>query len=77
MWTRSIVESERPYRARGRMSRPRNRRPYKRKARNRCSARRESEGVVVPEMAVHENAVGGKGPCFVRAFAAGKRGECR
>jgi len=31
-------------------------------------------GVIVPRMAVQENAAGGKDPCFVYASHAGKRG---
>ena len=34
-------------------------------------AQRESEGVVVPSMGVHQNAPGGKGPCFGHARATG------
>ena len=36
--------------------------------RNRFSVRRESEGVVVPLMTAHDNAVGGKDPYFVYAL---------
>lgn len=66
MWTRLVTELERPsrtWRLRAvvsvgdRISRKR----------NRFSVRRESEGVVVPLMAVHDNAVGGKDPYFVHA----------
>ena len=34
---------------------------------------RESEGAVVPLIGVHDNAPGGKGPHFDRAFREGKR----
>ena len=44
---------------------------YKPKAKSRC-AQRESEGVVVPAMAVQNNAAGGKGPCFGQARRKGK-----
>mgnify|MGYP000930106377 FL=1 len=37
------------------------------------AAQRESEGVVVPSMAAHDNAVGGKGPCGDCAVRGGKR----
>ena len=46
-------------------------RPYKPSAKA-AGAQRESEGVVVPMMAVQNNAVGGKGPCFGGASAGGK-----
>jgi RNA-directed DNA polymerase len=45
---------------------------YKPRAKS-SAAQRESEGVVVPEMAVKNNAVGGKGPWGGRADGAGKR----
>lgn len=35
-------------------------------------AQRGSEGAIVPGMVVHENAAGGKGPCFGEASAGGK-----
>ena len=35
-------------------------------------ARRESEGVIVPQRVVQENATGGKGPCFGDASTGGK-----
>jgi RNA-directed DNA polymerase len=39
----------------------------------RRGAQRESEGLVVPRMAVKKNAAGGKEPCSGRAVGAGKR----
>ena len=38
-----------------------------------AAAQRESEGVVVPPMPVHQNAGGGKGPCDGHVCEAGKR----
>lgn len=46
--------------------------PYKPKAKS-AAAQRESEGVVVPRIAVKNNAAGGKGPCFGHARGEGKR----
>jgi RNA-directed DNA polymerase len=46
-------------------------RAYKPKAKS-SGAQRESEGAVVPKKAVHENAAGGKGPCFGDASTGGK-----
>ena len=46
--------------------------PYKPKVKS-GAAQRESEGTVVPEMAVTNNAAGGKGPCGGRAGGGGKR----
>ena len=46
--------------------------PYKPKAKS-AAAQRESEGVVVPMIAVKKNAAGGKGPCFGHARGEGKR----
>jgi len=45
---------------------------YKPKAKA-CAAQRESEGFVVPSIAVHGNAAGGKGPCFGQVEGGGKR----
>ena len=45
---------------------------YKPKAKS-STAQRESEGIVVPERAVQQNAVGGKGPCFEDAGGRGTR----
>ena len=73
MWTRLTRELERPSRARGGTSRAGARARISHK-RSRDSARRASEGVVVPSMAVQENAAGGKDPCFVYVSEAGKRG---
>ncbi len=72
MWTRLTRELERPSRARCGTSRIGGRARISHSAKS-CSARRESEGVVVPLMAVQQNAAGGKGPCFVCASEAGKR----
>jgi RNA-directed DNA polymerase len=47
-------------------------RSYKPKVKS-GGAQQESEGVVVPRISVEENALGGKGPCFGRAGAGGKR----
>jgi hypothetical protein len=44
---------------------------YKPKVKSR-RVQRESEGVVVPRMAVQNNAAGGKGPCFGHARGKGK-----
>jgi hypothetical protein len=44
--------------------------PYKPKAKS-GAAQRESEGVVVPEMAMTKNVAGGKGLCFSHATGAG------
>lgn len=73
MWTGLIRELERPSRARPRSSRTGNGARISR-TRSRCSARRASDGVVVPKMAVQDNAAGGKDPCFVHVSGAGKRG---
>ena len=73
MWTRLVRELERPSRAWRGVSRARNGVRISQK-RNRDSARRASDGVEVPVMAVQHNAAGGKDPCFVRASHAGKRG---
>ncbi len=73
MWTGLIRELERPSRARRRSSRVGDGARISR-TRSRCSARRASDGVVVPRMAVQDNAVGGKDPCFVHVSVAGKRG---
>jgi len=73
MRIRLIGELERPTRARRETSRAGSRVRISTKAKS-CSARRESEGVVVPRMAVQEKAAGGKDPCFVSASDAGKRG---
>ena len=35
-------------------------------------AQRESEGGIVPSMAMHQNVAGGKAPCFGNASAGGK-----
>lgn len=47
-------------------------RPYKPKAKS-GRAQRESEGIVVPGIAVQNNAVGGKGPWGGSVVEAGKR----
>jgi RNA-directed DNA polymerase len=47
-------------------------RPYKPKAKS-GRAQRESEGIVVPEIAATNNAAGGKGPWGGRVVGAGKR----
>lgn len=52
------------------LSRPGN--PYKPKVKA-GAAQRESEGVIVPMMAVEHNAAGGKDPCFGQAGTGGKR----
>jgi len=52
------------------LSRPGN--PYKPKVKS-GAAQRESEGVIVPMMAVEHNAAGGKDPCFGQAGTGGKR----
>jgi RNA-directed DNA polymerase len=59
---------------RGPSARPSSRqaRPYKPKAKS-GRAQRESEGIVVPEIAVKNNAAGGKGPWGGRVAGAGKR----
>jgi len=46
--------------------------PYKPEAKS-AAAQRESEGVVVPSIAMTKNVAGGKGPCFDRAGKAGTR----
>ena len=46
--------------------------PYKPRVKS-SAAQRESEGVETPMMAVQENAVGGRGPCFGRVGSGGKR----
>jgi RNA-directed DNA polymerase len=46
--------------------------PYKSKTKT-VAAQRESEGAVVPSMAVKNNAVGGKGPCGGHVEDGGKR----
>ena len=46
-------------------------RAYKPKAKS-SGAQRESEGAIVPSRVVHENAAGGKGPCFGDASTGGK-----
>jgi hypothetical protein len=51
-------------------------RPYKPSAKS-GGAQRESEGVVVPTMAVQHNAVGGKGPCSGHAEGRRARGHDR
>jgi len=50
-------------------SRPGN--PYKPKVKS-GAAQRESEGVIIPLMAVEQNAAGGKDPCFGQAGNGGK-----
>ena len=59
--------------ARGPSARPLSRqgRPYKPKAKS-GGVQRESEGAVVPSMAVQKNAAGGKGPCSGHAGGGGK-----
>jgi len=74
MGTGSIGELESPSRARWWASHAGARARISQMGEVGDSARRVSEGVVVPMMAVQENAAGGKGPCFVYAFDAGKRG---
>lgn len=44
--------------------------PYKPKVKS-GAVQRESEGAVVPEMAMTKNVAGGKGPCFSHATGAG------
>ncbi len=46
--------------------------PYKPKVKS-GAAQRESEGVIVPMIAVEHNAAGGKDPCFGQAGSGGKR----
>lgn len=77
-WTRSLGELERPYRARRRRAAVGAGGRISAQTRSRSSARRESEGVVVPLMAVHENAAGGKAPLLrcVRSEQVSV-GECR